>query len=128
MVIVFVVSGCAATFIFWIIREITQDVTIARTAAFVLISLDSLVFVYVIRSMRQYIVRQTIFDNKYVNYAVLLSLVVLLAGLYIPVLAKFLGTVPLSGNLWFVILLITMIEVVIFEASKGILFIRQNRM
>ncbi len=127
MSIVFIVSGLAATFIFWVTREITQDIDTARTAAFVLISLDSLIFVYVIRSMRQYIVRHDIFDNKYVNYAVLLSFVILLAGLYIPLFAQFLGTVPLSGDMWIVIALITIIEVVIFEASKGMLFIRQTQ-
>jgi Ca2+-transporting ATPase len=127
MGIVFVVSGLAATFVFWGVREITQDLDMARTATFVLIALDSLVFVYVIRGMRQYIVRRDIFDNKYVNYSVLMSFALIVAGLYIPIIARFLGTVPLTGELWLIVASITMIEVAIFETSKGLLFIRKVR-
>jgi len=126
MIIVFLVSGVAAIFLFWVVRDITGDIDIARTATFALIAFDSLVFAYVIRSFRQYVFRRDIFSNKFINISVLVSTVLLVAAIYIPILSKFLGTVPLDASILIVILVITLIEVVIFEVSKSVLFIRRK--
>ncbi len=123
IIIVFFVSGIAATSVFWMMYSITKDIDVARTATFALIAFDSLVFVYVIRSMRQFIFRKDIFDNKYVNISVLASFVLLIVGIYIPVINKFLGTTPLDANTWLLISTITLMEVIIFEVSKSILLI-----
>ena len=125
--IVFVVSGVSATVVFWIIHTITNDIAVTRTATFALIAFDSLIFVYVVRGMRQYIFRKSIFDNMYVNGAVIISFLLLLLGVYMPFLARILGTTPLDMSLWVVIFCVSMIEMMIFEMSKGILLIRPVR-
>lgn len=122
--IVFIVSGVAATALFWMVYTISDNIEMTRTATFALIAFDSLVFVYVIRGMRQYVFRKDIFDNKYINGAVAISFVLLLLGIYMPFLAQFLGTTPLDMSLWSLIIAIAMIEMMIFEACKGILLIR----
>ncbi len=126
MIIVFAVSGIAATFLFWVVYRITQDIEVARTATFILIAFDSLIFVYSIRSFRQYVFRKDIFSNMYVNLAVLVSLSLLIASLYVPMLMNFLGTVSLDVTILVTIGVITFIEMIIFEASKGILFIQKK--
>ncbi|MEA3322868.1 MAG: HAD-IC family P-type ATPase [Patescibacteria group bacterium] len=127
MIIVFLVSSFSAVFLFWILQHLTQDIDIARTATFVLIAFDSLMLVYVVRSFRRYAFRKDIFNNKYINIAVLISFVLLVATLYVPVLMKFLGTVPLETSIIVAIITITFIEMFIFEVSKGILFIHKKK-
>jgi len=126
MIIVFLVSGASAVFMFWAVRTITEDIDVARTATFALIAFDSLIFVYVIRSFRQYVFRRDIFNNKYINIAVLISLALLVAALYIPFLMHFLGTVPLDASIIVAILVITFIEMFIFEVGKGVLFMKKG--
>lgn len=127
MSVVFLVSGISAVILFWAIKEITQDTDTARTAAFALIAFDSLVFVYIIKSFRQYTFRKSIFNNKYINIAVLISFGLLAAALYVPFVAKFLGTVPLDMSIIVTIVTITFIEMIIFEASKSIFFIQKKK-
>jgi Ca2+-transporting ATPase len=127
MIVVFLVSGLSATLMFWMVHTITANVDIARTATFALIAFDSLMFVYVIRSMRQFIFRRDIFDNRYVNIAVAVSLALLIGGIYAPFLSDFLGTAPLNMNIWVMIVVITVIEMVIFEVSKKVLFMKNLR-
>lgn len=127
MIIVFLVSGISAAFLFWVVHTTTHNVELARTVIFTLIAFDSLVFVYVIRNFRRFIFRRDIFSNMYLNLAVLVSLALLLIGIYVPFLAHYLGTVPLSWPLWISVITITFIEVIIFETSKSILFINKSR-
>jgi Ca2+-transporting ATPase len=127
MIVVFLVSGFAAVFLFWALQYLTQDVNIARTATFVLIAFDSLTLVYVVRNFRQYIFRRDIFDNSVLNIAVFGSFLLLIAAIYIPFLMKFLGTVPLDSSILVTIGAITFIEMMIFEASKGVLFMHKKK-
>lgn len=125
--VVLLVSGTIAVLTFWFLQISIGDVVLSRTVVFVLIAFDSLIFVYVIRSMRQSIFRKDIFDNKYINGAALLSGALLIFGIYMPPLAHFLGVVPMSGILWGVVVAVASIEVVIFEISKYFLLIRPLR-
>jgi len=126
IIIVFLVSGIAATFLFWIVRDITGSVDIARTATFILIAFDSLAFAYVIRNFRRYVFRRDIFSNKFINISVAVSMSLLMAAIYVPALSQFLGTVPLDMPILVLIIVITLIEMAIFEASKGVLFMRHK--
>lgn len=127
MILVFLVSGISAAFLFWSVHYITNDVDVARTATFALIAFDSLVFVYVIRNFRRFIFRKDIFSNMYLNLAVGVSLVLLLIGIYVPLLAQYLGAVPLNGSLWILVITITFIEVILFEVAKSILFMKKTK-
>ncbi|XLQ20007.1 MAG: cation-translocating P-type ATPase [Candidatus Moraniibacteriota bacterium] len=126
MITVFLVSGISAALLFWAVKEITGDIDIARTATFILIAFDSLTFVYVIRSFRRHVIRKDIFSNKFINLAVITSIILLAASMYVPFLSKFLGTVALGRDMLIVILIITIIEMIIFEIAKGILFIHKK--
>ncbi len=126
IIIVFLVSGLAATFLFWIVRDVTNNVDIARTATFILIAFDSLMFAYVIKSFRRYVFRLDIFDNKFINISVIVAIFLLAIAMYAPTLSQFLGTVPLDMSIIVMIVVITFIEIIIFEISKGILFMRRK--
>ena len=127
MIIVFLVSGLSAVFMFWLVKNFFGDIDLARTATFALIAFDSLIFVYVIRNFRRFIFRKDIFSNRSLNIAVAVSLALLIAGIYVPILAKFLGTVPLHGEVWVIIIAITFAEILIFEVAKSVLFINRKK-
>jgi Ca2+-transporting ATPase len=127
MIIVFLVSSVAAIFLFWILQYLLKDLAIARTATFVLIAFDSLTLVYVVRNFRRYIFRKDVFDNNILNVSVLISFALLVIAIYVPFMAKFLGTVPLSLEVVITIVAITFVEMFIFEVSKGVLFIRKQK-
>ncbi len=126
IIIVFLVSGIAATVLFWAVQNITGDIDTARTATFILIAFDSLMFAYSIRSFRRYVFRRDIFSNKFINISVLVSVCLLIVAIYVPILSTFLGTVPLNMSIIIVIIGITFIEMTIFEVSKGVLFMRRK--
>ncbi|MCK4635413.1 MAG: HAD-IC family P-type ATPase [Candidatus Moranbacteria bacterium] len=115
---VFLISGVVATLTFWLTFQFTEDIDFARTMTFVMISFDSLIFVFIIRNLHKPIIRWDIFSNKFLNLANLVSLAVLLVGLYNPFVSRFLHTVPLSLNNWFLIIGFTVVETIIFEILK----------
>jgi P-type Ca2+ transporter type 2C len=126
MALVFLVSGISAVFIFWLVWKFFGDISMARTATFTLIAFDSLAFVYVIRNFRRFIFRTDIFSNTILNISVIVSLGLLFAGIYVPFLAKYLGTVPLDFTIWIIVIAITFAEVVLFEVAKSIFFMRRK--
>lgn len=125
MVAVFLVSGLSAVSVF-VYYHTTANIDIARTAVFALIAFDSLMFAYVLRSLRRSAWRKTIFSNYYLNGAITLSFVLLLLGVYWAPLQKFLHTTALPLSVWGVVICVTMIEMVILDRAK-VLFLRDER-
>ncbi len=127
MIIVFIVSGVASVALFWGVQYITNNINIARTATFILIAFDSLMFAYVIRSFRRSVFRLDIFNNKFINISIFVSVCLLAIAIYVPVFSRFLGTVPLDISIITMILIVTFVEMIIFEISKRILFMRYKK-
>lgn len=121
MVIIFFVSGLAATALFVSALDL-YNVEYARTMTFALISFDSLVLAYVLRSFRQSVWRRDIFSNKIINITIAISFSLLLLGIYQPHLAQLLSTVPLDGISWSIIVAVTILELIILEIAKRKLF------
>jgi Ca2+-transporting ATPase len=90
----------------------------ARSAAFITLSLAELPLAYTIRSERFLIFRVGVFSNKYMQYAVGASLVLLLSVIYVPFLQPIFGVTPLDWRDWSVILLLALIPSVVAEITK----------
>ena len=125
MLSVFLVSGLAAFSLFYFSREFFGDLEKARTITFALIAFDSLTFAFIVRSFRQSVFNRHIFSNKILNYAVLASFLILLAGLYFPPFQKLLNTVPLGIVDWGIIIAISLLELLILERFK-LWFLREK--
>ncbi len=126
MVTVFAVSGIAAAGLFWCVWQVSHDVTLARTATFALVAFDSLTFVYIVRNLRRPIIRRDVFSSTLLNGAVLLSLALLIAGIYMPPLMALLHTVALPLSLWGVIFAVSAVEIVFFEVAKRLWLYRTH--
>jgi Ca2+-transporting ATPase len=92
----------------------------AQTMAFVALSASELVRSYTARSERASLFRLGVFTNKYMQYAVLISLVLLLSAVYIPFLRPFFGTVPLGLSEWRVLLPLLLVPGIAAEVTKAV--------
>jgi Ca2+-transporting ATPase len=91
---------------------------LAGTMAFVTLSASELVRAYTARSERASLFRLGVFSNKYMQYAVVVSLLLLLAVVYVPFLQPIFDTVPLGLREWSVILPLLLVPSVAAEVTK----------
>jgi len=100
----------------------------APTMAFVTLSFSELLRAFTARSERVSILKVGLFTNKVMNYAILSSLVLLLAVVYIPFLQGVFNTVPLGWLQWEIILPLLLGPSIAAELTKMILgFINRNQ-
>jgi len=93
---------------------------IAETMAFVTLSLSELLRAYTARSERYPLLKMGIFKNKWMNYAVAASIVLVLAVIYIPFLNVIFDTVPLTLKEWEQIIPLLLLPSIAAELVKYI--------
>ncbi|MBC7335926.1 MAG: cation transporting ATPase C-terminal domain-containing protein, partial [Clostridia bacterium] len=96
----------------------------AQTMAFATLSLSELFRAYTSRSERYSVFAIGVFSNKYMQYAFLASLAILLAIIYVPVLDPIFDTAFLGWEHWAEILPLVLIPSVAAEITKW--FLRQG--
>ena len=94
------------------------DVVTATTMAFVTLSLGELFRAYTVRSERLSVFKQGIFSNKYMQYAVFLSIALLLLVVTVPFLQPIFNTTVISGREWLVVLGFSLLPAVTEETTK----------
>ena len=93
----------------------------AQTMAFITLSVSELLRAYTARSEYYPILKIGLFGNKYMNYAVGASLVLILLVLYVPFLNGVFKTVPLGWSEWIRILPLILVPSVAAEITKVVL-------
>lgn len=91
---------------------------LARTMAFVTLSLSELTRAYTARSELYALHRIGFFTNRFMQYAVAASLVLLLAVLYTPFLQEIFDTVTLSATHWLYAIPLILLPSVAAELTK----------
>lgn len=119
---IFVISGSAALFVFAVPLMLGSTLEGARTLVFALMTIDSLIFVFSVRSFRRSIFRRDIFSNLLLDGAAMVGLVLLLGSIYMPSLQRLLGTVPLGVLDWIGILIVSCMEIALIELAKQYCF------
>jgi Ca2+-transporting ATPase len=100
------------------------DRLLGQTMAFVALSASELIRAYTARSERASLFRLGVFSNKYMQYAVILSLVLMLSAVYIPFLQPIFDTVSLGMREWLVLLPLLVVPSVAAEITKAV--VRMN--
>ena len=90
----------------------------AQTMAFITLSISELLRAYTARSEYYPILKIGIFGNKFMNYAVGASLILILLVLYVPFLNVVFKTVPLGWSEWIRILPLILVPSVAAEVTK----------
>jgi Ca2+-transporting ATPase len=94
------------------------DVQTAETMAFVTLSLCELFRAYTVRSEKVSIFRLGVFSNRYMQYAVGLSIALLLLVCAVPFLQPIFNTHFLSGTEWSIVVGLALIPAVSEEITK----------
>jgi len=110
-------------------QEHTDPQQTAETMAFVTLVMSELLRAYTSRSERYPLWKLGIFTNKYMQYAVGFSVLLLLAVVYLPVPAirEIFNTTPLTLREWLVMLPLIFLPSIAAEVQKAIVFNRRNR-
>jgi Ca2+-transporting ATPase len=106
---------------------IQDNLIFAKTMAFVTLSTSELLRAFTARSERYPLLKQGVFSNKWMNIAVLFSLVLVLAVVYIPFLNPIFKTVPLGWQQWELILPLLIVPSVVAEIIKWLTARRAKR-
>jgi Ca2+-transporting ATPase len=106
------------------LRAFPDNLAGAQTMAFATLSLSELFRAYTSRSERYSVFAIGVFSNKYMQYAFLASLAILLAIIYVPVLDPIFDTAFLGWEHWAEILPLVLIPSVAAEITKW--FLRQG--
>jgi Ca2+-transporting ATPase len=100
------------------------DLSTVRTALFVFMSVDSLLFTLSIRDYHRTIFRKGLFSNQYLNFSILFGFLLLLIAVYIPELRGVLKTTELGLNHWAWVFGVAFSEILIIELAKRRIFDR----
>ncbi len=99
----------------------------AETMAFVTLSFSELVRAYTARSERYPLLKIGVFSNRNMNLAVISSLALLLAVIYIPFLQPIFNTTSLGWAQWELVLPLLLIPSIAAEITKYIASLRSNQ-
>ena len=104
---------------FWVgLRWFPDNVHRAQTMAFAALSISELLRAYTSRSDRYNLWHIGPFSNRYMQYAVLASLVILLGVIYIPVLDPIFETAQLGLREWGLVVPLLLLPAVVAEITK----------
>jgi len=113
--------------IYLIFRKMQFDLLHLRTIIFTALAVDSLLYVFSVRSMKSSIFRVNPFRNKWLNFAVILGFLVQLAAIYVPSLQCLFSTVSLSFLEWGIILALSLIKITCIELTKDWFLRRKSK-
>ena len=113
---------------FWIgLRWFPDNVRLAQTMAFATLSISELLRAYTSRSERYNLFWHVkLLSNKYMQYAVLLSIVLLLAVVYVPFFQPIFKTVPLGLREWSLVLPLLLVPSIAAEITKAVVRLRER--
>ncbi|MEK9165642.1 MAG: HAD-IC family P-type ATPase [Patescibacteria group bacterium] len=114
------ISGATGLMVFGIFLffKLSANLETARTAAFAALSLDSLLYVFSIRSLKHSLFNRRIFSNRWLIAGVLGSIFIQLTALYLPPLARFLHLAHLGVFEWGIILIECLAVILLIEGVK----------
>ena len=119
-VVITFMSALTSLWIFWYFLQTTGNTDLARTATFTALGIDTLFYVFSIKSLEHNILKAKPFRNKYLNGAVIIGLAMQMVAIYVPFFNRALRTQPLSWDEWKVILIVIFGTVAVIEIIKGI--------
>jgi len=96
----------------------------AKTMAFVTLSFSELLRAFTARSERYPLLKIGLLSNKWMFYAVISSLLLLLAVIYVPFLQPIFNTVSLGWTEWQIVLPLLFVPAVVAEISKWLMGIQ----
>ncbi len=127
IMIISVVSNLVLFGLFLYFWKTTNDLALTRTIIFVGLGIDSLLYIYSVRTMRHMVWQMNPFNNKYLNLALLFGWLMLIGAVYLPPLQTLLRTVALSWQYWGIMIGFGFLNIFLIEIIKGIFLVRNKK-
>jgi len=121
-----IITSVTTLGLFYLIWKTTGDIDRARTITFTAVGVESLLYVFSVRSLRHSIFETNFFSNQWLIVAVIGGFLVQFVGIYVPFFQSFLRTVPLGISDWALILFACLWIIGLIEIMKHY-FIAQRR-
>jgi len=116
------IAMTAATLgIYYLTLQATQNLTIARTFAFVTLTTSELLRAFTARSETTSVFELGLFSNKYMLWGNIISFILILMVIYIPFLRNVFQTIPLTLSHWAYILAFAVIPSAAAEIGKALI-------
>lgn len=112
-------------FFFWLIKYSGYEIFHIRSLIFAGLTIDSIFFIFSCKSLRRNIWQINPFSNKFLIFAWIFSVIMLLAAIYFSPLQTLLKTVPLSFFDWQLILGLGLLNIILIEATKRFFIIKK---
>ncbi|MFH1582408.1 MAG: HAD-IC family P-type ATPase [bacterium] len=110
---------------FWLHNN-DYNINYIRTMIFVALGLNSLLYVFSCKSLRQNIWNFNPFSNKFLVGAVVISIMMLVVAVYFLPMQNLLKTTSLVFSDWMLIITLGLINVVLIEATKWYFIVRHK--
>lgn len=117
-------GGIIAFLAFIFVYQTTGDVIIARSTTFLVLGLNSLAYVFSVRTLMTPFWKNNIFENKWLTLAVIAGVGLQIIPFASASLRHFFGLVGLSPLYWLVAAGLSIIMFISIEAFKGIYHLR----
>ncbi|KKR11921.1 MAG: Calcium-translocating P-type ATPase, PMCA-type [Candidatus Woesebacteria bacterium GW2011_GWA1_39_21] len=116
--IISLTSGLVALLFFHYIYSSSSDITLARSAAFATLGLNSLVYVFAVRTLTVPFWKNNLFENQWLILAVILGFSLQILPFATPTFREFFGIEYLSMNYWFMAICFSLLMFVFVELFK----------
>lgn len=116
--LVSVTAGAIAFSSFIVVYKLTNDIVTARSVAFITLGLDSLVYVFSVRSLMTPFWENHLFENKWLVVAVIAGLGLQILPFMTPSLRQFFGLSELGLTYWIVAVGLSILMFFVIEVFK----------
>ncbi|MFZ5424231.1 MAG: cation-translocating P-type ATPase [Patescibacteria group bacterium] len=123
--LVSVVGGVFAFLIFWYVYTTSQDLLLAQSVTFVSLGINSLIYVFSVRTLSQPFWKESLFGNKWLVLAVIGGALLQFVPFSTAATREFFGLVPI-GTYWFVALGMAFLLFAVIELSTHFLFTEEK--
>ena len=113
-------GGTTGLVLFIYFYRTTGNIILAQSVAFATLGINSLIFVFSVRTLRQPVWKQNPFENKWLNIAVLGGILMQIFPFVFPTTREFLGLYPLRVGSWIVIFAAGVFVFIMIEFMKYI--------
>jgi len=130
MTIIFLIGVVTDAVLFvlylWLLGSI-GDIETIRSILFAAVGIDSLLYIFAVKSFRKSIFRINPFSNLYLVGGVFIGFGLMLLALLHPFFQEIFEIVPLSLSHWILLLIIGVMKLVAIEIAKEVFLIRPKR-
>ncbi|MFC1595200.1 cation-translocating P-type ATPase [Patescibacteria group bacterium] len=112
--------------LFFILWYSHVSIDVIRTVMFGGLTIDSIFFIFALRSLRKPAWKMPFFRNPYLFFSTIFSFTLLMLAIYTPALRNLLSLTPIGFGYIMLILLLGFIDFILIEASKYYFILRKK--